>query len=265
MRSRFWTPPVLVALIAALAVAAPARAQDGLRVSEELDRTDRRIEHADLLLASTPSSPAAPLIASAKQVQANARAAFGGGQLAVALRLTLQARGAADRALAMLTGLPDPDRVRAQLERTREVIERARARIAECDAERARFLIQVADAMQRRAEDAASSERYLAALQLTMSARERALRALRLCNLEENVRDGAERALRRTDDILARAQEAVSAHEDPRARAALGRAVDLQSEARREFAADRLDSSLRLTQSARNFALRALRLAGGSL
>ena len=119
--------------------------------------------------------------------------------------------------------------------------------------------------MQRRAEDAASSERYLAALQLTMSARERALRALRLCNLEENVRDGAERALRRTDDILARAQEAVSAHEDPRARAALGRAVDLQSEARREFAADRLDSSLRLTQSARNFALRALRLAGGSL
>jgi len=265
MRPRFWTPPVLVALIAALAIAAPALAQDGQRVSEELDRTDRRIEHADLLLASTPSSPAAPLIANAKQIQANARAAFGGGQLGVALRLTLQARGAADRALAMLTGLPDPDRVRAQLERTREVIERSRSRIAECDAERARFLIQVADAMQRRAEDAASSERYLAALQLTMSARERALRALRLCNLEENVRDGAERALRRTDDILARAQEAVNAHQDPRAHAALGRAVDLQSEARREFAADRLDSSLRLTQSARDFALRALRLAGGSL
>src|SRR5690349_3254275 len=106
MRSRFWNPPVLVALIAALAIAAPARAQDGQRVSEELDRTDRRIEHADLLLASTPNSPAAPLIANAKQVELNARTAFGAGQLGVALRLTLEARGGADRAIAMLTGLP---------------------------------------------------------------------------------------------------------------------------------------------------------------
>jgi len=251
--------------LALLAFATPSSAQDPIRVQDEIARTDQRIERADLLLARSPNPEAQPFLDYARAVQARARTALAAGQPGIALRLTLQARGAADRAISMVQGLPDPERVTAQLERTREIIERARDRIGECTAERARFLLQVASAMEQRAEDAAGEERYLAALQLSMSARERALRALRLCNVADNAREAAERALGRTDEIITRAQEAVSAQGEEPARQALARAMAFQAEARREFLADRFESCLRLTQTARTFATRAIRLSGGSI
>lgn len=251
--------------LALLAFAAPAHAQDPALLQDELARTDMRIERADMLLARSPNPEAQLFLDNAKLIQARAKSAFAAHQPAIALRLTLQARGAADRAISMVQGLPDPDRVTAQLERTREILEHARDRIGECPLERARYLLQVATAMEQRAEDAAHEERYLAALQLTMSARERALRALRLCNVTDNAREAAERALGRTDEIITRAQDVVSAHGDEAARQALARATTFQAEARREFLADRYEPCLRLTQTARTFATRALRISGGSI
>jgi hypothetical protein len=262
-----WFRLVMLAVpaLAMLAIAAPSRAQDPGRVQEELDRTDFQIERAEMVLERSPNPQAQPFLDRAKLVQARARGAFAARQPGLALRLTLEARGAADRAISMVRGLPEPDRVTAQLERTREIIERARDRLADCPLERARFLHQVASAMEQRAEDAAHDERYLAALQLTMSARERALRALRLCNVADNAHDAAERALRVTDDVITRAQDAVSAHGDEPARQALARALSFQAEARREFMAEHFEPALRLTQSARTFATRAIRLSGGSI
>ena len=251
--------------LALLAFAAPVRAQDPIFVQDEIARTDMRIERADLLLARGRHPEAQPFLDNAKLIQARAKSAFAARQPGIALRLTLQARGAADRAISMVRGLPDPERVTAQLQRTRELLERTRDRIGECPVDRARFLLQVATAMEQRAEDAAHEERYLAALQLTMSARERVLAALRLCNVGDNARETAERALGLTDGIIARAQDAVSARGDEPARRALARAMALQTEARREFLADHFESCLRLTQTARTFATRALRLAGGSI
>ena len=258
-------PIPLLALLVSLTCTAPARAQDPGRVQDELARTDMRIERVEMLFARNPIPEARPVIDHARLVQDRARSAFRASQYGIALRLTFEARDYADRAVSMLQGLPDPDRVRAQLERTRDIIERAREHIAQCEVERPRFLLQVASAMEQRAEDAARDERYLAALQLTMSARERALRALRLCNLEENARDTAERSLRRTDESISRAHEVVDRRGDERARESLARAEAFQSEARREFVAGRYDPCLRLTQSARSFAHRAIRLTGGSV
>lgn len=252
-------------VLALLAFAAPARAQDAARVQEEIARTDLRIERADQVLARSPNPEAQRALDIAKLIQARARTALADRMPGMALRLTLQARAAADRAVSMVRGLPEPDRVMAQLERTREIIERARDRIGECPLERARFMLQVATAMEQRAEDAAHEERYLAALQLTMSARERALRALRLCNLTDNAHDAAERALHATEDLITRAQDAVGAHGEGPARLALARAVAFQAEAQREFLAGRFEPCLRLTQSARTFAARAIRLSGGSI
>jgi hypothetical protein len=251
--------------MALLAFAAPARAQDPGVVQDEIARTDMRIERADEVLARNPNPDAQQFLDNAKLIQARAKSAFAARQPVIALRLTRQARGAADRAISMVQGLPDPERVTAQLERTREIIERARDRAGDCSVDRARYLLQVATAMEQRAEDAAHEERYLAALQLTMSARERALRALRLCNVADNARESAEQAMGRTDEVITRAQEAVSAHGSELARQALGRATTTQGEARREFLADRFESCLRLTQAARTFATHALRLSGGSI
>lgn len=254
----------LIPLVLLMAMPAAALAQDlnGERVQLALELTDRRIEQAEMLLAGADNERARAEVDLAVSLQAQARTAFGGAQLALAMRLTLEARAHADRAISILRG-PNPDGVLAQLERTRELLERARERIEECDNPRARAMIRTAFEMQVRAESAAREGRYLAALQLTMSARERAIRALRLCRMEENLAESAERALQRTDQAIERARERVEESGNEAARQALSRAIELQSRAWTEFRAERFEASLRLTQSARAFAHRAVRLSGG--
>lgn len=258
----------LLLLVGGLCLAAgtmPAVAQvvTSDRVQYALDLTDRRIEQARTVTSTAPNEAVRVELDAAMNLQSRARSAFTASQLALALRLTLDARRHADRAIAILRGLPDPDRVVAQLERTREVLDRARDRIEECQNDRARAMLRVAVEMQGRAEAAAEDGRYLAALQLTMSARERAMKALRLCNVQDDLEQGAERAMQRTDEVIARAQDVVGERGGERARQFLARAIDLQAEAGREFQAERYASSLRLTQSARTLAQRAIRLAGG--
>src|SRR5258706_8442929 len=114
--------------------------------------------------------------------------------------------------------------------------------------------------MQSRAENAATESRYLAALQLTMSARERVLRAARLCNQEERLDEASDRALRRTDEVISRAKDELGNRAPERARNLIARADRLETEAWAQFRAGHLEASLRLTLSGRNLAQRALRL-----
>lgn len=238
-----------------------------LRVQRELDLTDARIERAEMVVGGSDNQAARFELQTAKEIQAHAKAEFGLQHCRIALDLTLRARSRATRAIDLIRGLPnggppDPGRVLNQLERTRDLIERARDRIEECDDQRAHALLRAASEMQRRADGAFMNERYLAAFQLTVSARERALRALRLCDVEENRRERAEQALHRTDETIAQAQDRVAEKGLERARQVLSRAVELQDRAYTEFRAEHFEVSLRLTQQARAFAYRSLRLSG---
>ena len=254
----------LVLLLATLAAPVHAQVLTADRVQMAIDVTDRRIEQAQILVQSSDNDRARTELTLAESIQAQAKTAFTAGQLAFASRLTFEARGHADRAIGILRG-PNPDGVMAQLERTREMIERARERVEECNQDRSRVMIRAALDVQTRAETAAQDGRFLAALQLTMSARERTLRALRLCNLDDNLQDSSQRALQRTDELISRAQEIVADRASEPARQALGRANDLEARAWQEFRGGHYDSSLQLTQSARTFAHRAARLSGGTL
>jgi hypothetical protein len=258
-------PPIIFAFaciaLGSLADIARADVFDDARAAIEL--TDRRIEQAEMLVASSDLPLAQDELRRAVEVQAHARVELAAGHPRVAIDLTLRARAHADRAIAAVRGLPDPERVQVQLERTRDMIERARERIEECDNDRARAMLRAALDIQGRAEVAAREGRFLAALQLTMSARERTLRALRLCNLGENQRENAERALQRTDDAIERAREAVQRRDQEQGRRALARAVDLQARAHADFRAGRFEASVRLTLDARAIALRLTRVAAG--
>lgn len=231
------------------------------RVQDALEMTDRRIEFAETLVAEATNANATTELGLARDIQVRAKSAYSASQLAFAVRLTLDARGHADRAIAILRNLPDPDRVRVQVERTAELLERARDRLRDCEDTRARALIRVAVDMQARAESALGESRYLAALQLTMSARERALKAMRACKLEDSLEDSVARALARTDDVLIRARELLAGSEDPRAQQALRSAERTQAEAQTEYRAGHHEQSLRMTQSARAMAHRAMRSA----
>lgn len=256
----------LTALLAAGTMAVPAaRAQDNLtpqNVQMAIERTDVRIEHAEALVMGSDNELAIQQLQAAIDLQARARSSLAAADLAIAMRLTLEARDHADRAIAIIKNLPDPDRVRAQLERTRELLERARERIEECNNDRARSQLRMAFELQNRAEDAAANGRYLVALQLTVNARERARNALRLCNLEENMQEAAERALMRTDHILGRARNVLEDCDSDAGHDALRRAFELQERARSEFASEHFRASLNLTLAARRAAYRAVRLCG---
>lgn len=243
------------------AASAPVLAQDG-RLADELELTERRIELAESIVGASSDVAAQAELAAAVDFQRRARGAAGAGQPVVALRLTRDSRSHADRAIAIVRGLPDPDRAITQVERTRELIDRSRDQVESCADARARNLIRVSVEMQLRAETAIHDSRYLAGLQLTMSAREKLFQALRRCRMEESVPDGAARALARSDEVIARARAAVDAHPDEGARQALARAESVQAEAQREYRASHFEASLRLTQAARALGHRASRLAG---
>src|SRR5262249_42508712 len=170
---------------------------------------------------------------------------------------TFDARLHADRAIAILRGLPDPGRVQDQLSRTREILDRARDRLAHCDVPQARELLRIALDMQARAEASFGEARYLAALQLTMSARERALRALQLCNAGETLEEAAATAPQGTDALRARVHEQVDGGDDERARQLLANADSLEARAHVEARAGHLRLALRLTRNAREQAERA--------
>ena len=258
---RFSRWPFVVALVALAVVPAAVRAQGVTadRVRMAIEETDRRIELAETVVSTSDDAQAHSELARARNLQARAKSAAGAGQPLMAGQLTAQARGHAERAIALVRGLPAPDRVVVQLERTREMLDRAGERIQECGDHRARAVLRVALEMQGRAESAEQARRHLGALQLTMGARERGLRALRLCRMEENVQEAAARALHQTDQVLARArvllESGVRGHRaPPTARDALPRASALQDDASRQFRDGRYEASLQLTLTARRLA-----------
>ena len=265
------TSIIVLGTVALLGLAAPTASAQLLtpeRVQYALDMTDRRIDQAQTVVAGAGNDRAQAELDLAIGIQTQAKSVFASmslGYLERTVRLTLEARGHADRAIAIVRGLPDPDRVRVQLERTREVIDRARQTIEECNNDRARGLLRIGVEMQTRAEAAFGEGRFLAALQLTMSARERVLTALRMCNAEENLHDRAEQVLRRTADIILRAQDIVSEHPEEHAREALARAQQVEDRAVDEFRLEHYEASIRLSLAARAAAYRAIRLAGGGL
>ena len=254
-----WLPLFLV--VAAVLSPVGALAQDGIpgKVQDELDFTDRRIEFADALVEDGASTPAAGELALARQIQVRARSAFSAGQYAAAHRSTLEARAHADRAIAIVRGLPDPDRVQMQVERTGELAERARERLAECQEPRAKALLRISLEMQARAEAALRESRYLAALQLTMSARERLFKAMRLCKVAEALGESAAHALQRTEEVLSRARETLDAGGAPEDRRALDRAIALQTEAEAKYRAEQYEAAIRMTQNARHIAQRVVK------
>ena len=260
--------PAILAIALGLGFSSPALAQlppppDPSRLQDAIDVTDRRIQQAQELLAGAPNQAAQAELDQAVTLQSLAKEAYAQSRYAAAARATFDARLHADRAIAILRGLPDPGRVRDQLDRTREILDRARDRLSHCDNSSARELLRIAIDMQGRAETSFGETRYLAALQLTMSARERALRALQLCNAGESLGESVASALQRTDDMLSRVHEHVDPSDHERARQLLANADNQQVRAKTEAQAGRSGVALRFTRMAREQAQRAERLVSG--
>src|SRR5262245_48980410 len=118
----------ILALPPATGSPAPAGAQSRADVRPAPGGTADPTPRAQEVVGGTDNLQAQGELSFAIRIQADARTSFTNGRLALALDLTMRARLHADRAIALIKGLPDPDRVLAQLERTRELLDRARER-----------------------------------------------------------------------------------------------------------------------------------------
>ena len=79
------------AILATLAFAAPARAQDAARVQLEIQRTDERIAQATGIVAGSGNERAEMALANANSLQASAKSAYANSQYAIAMRATTDA------------------------------------------------------------------------------------------------------------------------------------------------------------------------------
>jgi len=155
------------------------------------------------------------------------------------------------------------ERIRRSMEETDRRIESAEPVVLASGDAQARDEFAVAVDLQGRARRADRAGRALGALQLTRGARERCTRALRLCRVEDGGQQVAERAVRRTDEVLAGAREQLRPEArggEPSARLAddLARAAALQDDATRHLRDGHWEPCLRLTLEARRLAHRAV-------
>jgi hypothetical protein len=268
MKRQFRWVLIAWAVVALAAHARPARAQlDDFRASveREIDLTDRRIELAQGLLTGCPGPEAGQALDLGIQIQADAKTTLAGAAnrmgMEQALRRTREARGVVDRAIALARCCVEGPRIEVQLERTRDLLERARDRVESCRQDRARALMRAAVDQQALAQGAFGAGRCLIALQLTLRAREKAFDAMRLCGFEDRMEDRVQRFLAQTDLHIDRVRERVAERGGDQARSALALAMDLQSRAQAQFGEQHFEASLRLSRAARAAADRALRLA----
>jgi hypothetical protein len=267
LRSRLGSMLAPVAI--ALALVWPALPADGQPrrgpqrppdVHRALEATARAIDDAESVVRGP--SPAERELDAARELQGRAHRALRSRMPEEAMRLTRDARRHAERARALARGLPEPSRVDVQLQRTRELLDRAADRMAGCKDARAHQRLREAFDTHRRAEDAARSGRHLAALRLTVSARELGGEALDACAIGDQGRDLAEasaRALERTDEVIARVSAALAENAPARAKRELARAIEMQADARRDRAEGEFEACLQLTLAARARAERVVR------
>ena len=253
---------LLVVLLSAVAIStAIAQSPGDLTLQRELERTDEILRKASELVAAANNAQAAELLESALGIQEQAHVAFRNGFPEVARIRTMTARGLANRIFALLL---DPeeraDRVEQELQRTDDMLSRARDVLGPQSPDISRTLLEGALKHQSQAWELFRAGSHRPALRMTLQARE-LLNKLRL-QTEEFDPARLEEEFRRTEELVARAMDA--------AKTGSSRVVQLAEQAsdllRRahEFVSDGryLAARHHLTQAQR-LAHRSLRLGNG--
>lgn len=155
-----------------------------------------------------------------------------------------------------------PEDAGRELAATDRVIEEAKEIVGASRNEQAQELLNLAISLQESARDAFRRKQYREALEFTHKAREEARRAIRMAKGGMDPKE-VERALRRTDDIIAKAREVVGESPNEQAQKLLETAIDEQNRAREAYRKEEHEMAMRMTRSAEEMARRAMEMARG--
>ncbi|KPL17664.1 MAG: hypothetical protein AMJ92_11425 [candidate division Zixibacteria bacterium SM23_81] len=150
------------------------------RVGRELDRSDRLIDKARSLIEESGHEKARALLDRGVQTQIRAREFFDEGKYEVAHQLTLKAREFVVRAVGMVEGPIDPERVKRTIGATDGLMEGVRPIIMESQDREAVQLFLSAENHQDKAKGLLATQRYKLALAQTKIARRLVDKALEL-------------------------------------------------------------------------------------
>lgn len=263
---RISTRTITVTVILLLSLVSFVSAQTGMRdrdrVRAELERTDQIIERARELIANSNYAGARIALEASVKLQNEAWEAFDNArinrELAIAKRLTLQARQQARRAVS--SGHAAEDNVSAlqsKLERTTEMLSKARSMGGGFSNPRYQSVLDAAADLLDRAWEMYRDGQYRAALKLVNQAEETARKVVnasqqqqqRLGQLDrqaELIRDG----LDRIESSLTECQSEVAGKLMEQAREAYRLAVQLRGENRYGAAIQSLKNARKLAEQA---------------
>jgi hypothetical protein len=228
----------------------------GDKVLVELKNTDDVIAKVKPLIEQSPVPEAKQLFAKALEIQAGAWRAYNNRRPSVAMGLTMDAREKAKRAGAMAS--VNPDRVRKEVKRTRELLTEFTPEIVKANNPRANELWKMALAEQKTAEDWLAQNRFGLAGKFTMAAREHGKLALGIVRGQTRPDpEHIEKELRRTDALIEKVSAQLKLTSNRPMEQVLAKAIDLQRQAWQAWNEKRLWQALRLTFACREMLMRA--------
>jgi hypothetical protein len=162
------------------------------------------------------------------------------------------------------------DKLTTALDRTDQVIEKAKEVVGKSNSERAKYLLEVAIRLQERAISLKKqSERYdnvaqaVQAGKYTFSAREKALRAIAIARQATENEDYIRRRLERTDDLIRRIEEKAGPDRPDKIMLILDTARKKQQRAMELFRNRRFKMALQLTMQAEKSLEKMIEQVGG--
>jgi hypothetical protein len=244
----------LVVLFVLLLVGVAAAQPERERVRAELVKTDELLAEVKPIVDGARGDEARQLFKLATSLQQSAWSSFQRRLHGRAGDLTLRARERARQA-KVAAGI-DPERVREEVRRTRDLMAEFGPAIVKANVPRANQLWKMAQTEQSAAENHLAASRYGYALKFTLAAREHGRTAFAAIRGRVGV-ERVGRELDRTDGLVEKGKDRLSQTAAGRASEVLNKAVELQRQARQAFADNRPLAALRFTLAARDLLLRA--------
>lgn len=229
-------------------------------VEKELDRTDRVIERAKEAAAESRNPKAENLLKLAMNLQGTAKEAFEGERFWLAAKLTLRAREKAFEAIGVTRRSEENENlVLKAIERTDQIIAKAKGKAFLADNQRAFSLLEIAIRNQQKAKEFYHEHKLKVALKLTLKARESAQKSIDLAEQKNKLERFAKKELEKTDKLIDKASPIVKENGNVRAQDLFDKGADRQEMAKDLFGQKRFNVAIKNTQKARDFILKALK------
>ncbi|MFO7650316.1 MAG: hypothetical protein R6X13_03105 [bacterium] len=253
---------LLILLLVTAAVLSAQTQNERERVRAELERTDEMLRDAEDPVRRSGVAAAVAKLQEANSSQDLAWSDFRGSRLRMAVGRTVRARELVRQAVELARF--DPERVRAEVRRTRERMNEIKPVVVRANVPRALELWRIAEGEQQTAERSLEAQRWLLALKFTKAARDHGMAAWRLVSRAASP-ERVERLVERVGALIDRVSPAVRSSGNARAIGLLDRAAGWLLDARAALARRDLWPALKRALAARDLALRAWEMSRGSV